>query len=99
MKRLVPRTISLRMRIGILLFAGVLGTGAGLHVLLINLTRQRLLTELRSRSQGFTNLLASRLGTPLLLQDHAEMRDELGRAFQDPEVVGIIVYDGQGNEF
>ena len=99
MRTLLPRTISLKMRIGILLFAGVLCTGAGLHVLLINLTRQRLLTELRSRSQGFTNLLASRLGTPLLLQDHAAMRDELSRAFQEPEILGIIVYDSQGREF
>ena len=99
MKRVLPRGISLRMRIGILLFAGVLCTGAGLHVLLINLTRQRLLAELRSRSQGFTNLLASRLGTPLVLQDHTEMRDELGRAFQEPEVIGVVVYDGHGREF
>jgi len=100
MKRLLrPFTISLRMRIGVLLFAGVLGTGAGLHVLLVNLTRQRLLRELHSRTQGFTMLLATRLSTPLLLQDHDQMRDELEHAFQEPGVIGIVVYDRAGHEF
>lgn len=94
-----PFTISLRMRIGVLLFAGVLGTGAGLHVLLVNLTRQRLLRELQSRTQGYTALLATRLSTPLLLQDHDQMREELKRAFQEPGVIGIVVYDQRGSEF
>jgi len=91
--------VSLSVRIGVLLFAGVLCAGLGLYVLLVNMTRQRLNGELDTRVQSYTALLATRLGTPLMLEDHDEMRDELRRALREHGVIGLVVYDDQGFEF
>lgn len=94
-----PPPMSLRVRIGVLLFAGVLCAGLGLYVLLVNLTRQRLTQELDTRVRSYTNLLATRLSTPLLLEDHAGMRAELRRALREHGMIGVVVYDARGVEF
>ena len=94
-----PRPMSLRVRIGVLLFAGVLCAGLGLYVLLVNLTRQRLTQELDTRVRSYTTLLATRLGTPLMLEDHAGMKSELRRALREDGMIGVVVYDRNGVEF
>ncbi|MEO5617872.1 MAG: response regulator [Candidatus Eisenbacteria bacterium] len=91
--------MSLRVRIGVLLFAGVFCAGLGLYVLLVNLTRQRLTQELDTRLQSYTSLLATRLSTPLLLEDHAGMKTELRRALRENGMIGVVVYDPHGVEF
>ncbi len=92
------RSLSLRVRIGVLLFAGVLCAGLGLYVLLVNLTRQRLTQEMDARFASFTALLATRLGTPLLLDDREGLRLELRRALREAGMVGVAVHDARGVE-
>ncbi len=93
------RGVSLRVRIGVLLFAGVLMAGLGFYSLLLTLARQRLLTELDNRSRSFATLLAARLSTPLALRDRLEVTNEIRRASHEYGVAGVVVLDQHGRRF
>jgi len=86
----------LRVRLGVLLFGGVILVAIGFYALLLTLTRQWLLQELDVRSRTLTGLLSTRVATPLLLEDRLELEDELKRVAREPDVVGAAVYRDGG---
>jgi len=89
----------LRVRIAVLLFAGVLMAGLGFDVLVVMLTEKRLLQELDHRAQSYAGLLATRVSTPLVLHDRVGLREELRRALREHDVVGVSVLEASGAEF
>ena len=96
--RLPRALLRLRVRLGLLLFAGFLFVGLGFDGLWVTLTRQWLVQELEVRSRTLTGQLASRVAVPLLLEDRVELEDQLAQANGEPDVVGVAVYRDSGRE-
>ena len=69
----------LRGRIALIFLLLLFATGAGLHQLLVRVTREWLVVELGSRGRAISMQLAERSLTPLLVGDRARLRREFAR--------------------
>ncbi|HEY2956573.1 MAG TPA: ATP-binding protein [Candidatus Eisenbacteria bacterium] len=94
--RLARITGRLRVRLGAMLFGGIVLVGLGFYGMLVTLTRQWLVQELEARGRTLTGLLAARVATPLLLEDRVELEEQLGPARLEPDVLGAAVYRADG---
>ena len=85
----------LRGRIALIFLLVLFATGAGLHQLLVRVTREWLVVELGSRGRAISMQLAERSVTPLLVGDRARLRREFATT-HDVDLVGVAAYDRAG---
>jgi signal transduction histidine kinase/CheY-like chemotaxis protein len=95
MTRLLRVLGGLRGRIGLIFLLTLLATGAGLHQLLVRVTREWLVVELGSRGRTISAQLAERSLTPLLVGDRARLKREFATT-HDVDLVGVAAYDTAG---
>src|SRR5262249_1743025 len=76
---LLRRAANLRVRMLLFMLAGLLFAGASFEVLLVTLTRRRLMEETGERTRALAGQLAERQATPLVLGDTLGMASELAR--------------------
>ena len=96
MKRIARILGGLRGRIGLIFLLTLLASGAGLHQLLVRVTREWLVVELGSRGQAISAQLAERSLTPLLVGDRVRLKRVFATT-HDVDLVGVAAYDTAGH--
>ena len=93
---LVRSSRGLRLRMTVLLMAGLLFAGVGFEVLLVSVVRHSEYQELESRARSLARLMAERSVTPVVVGDRVELGRQVHRAITEPDVLGAGVYSERG---
>src|SRR5206468_572170 len=87
----------LRVRVALLLVAGVAFQAVGFEALITTLTRRWLILELQSRNRAVAMQLADRAELPMVVGDSLQLQAVTRSAKTESDVIGIAVYTPDGH--
>jgi len=95
-RAILRKLAGFRVRVAVLLLAGLAFQAAGFEALITTLTHRWLTRELHTHARTLSDNLARRAGGPTALRDVPELSVEARSALADPDVVGIEIWNADG---